>query len=105
MEIRSFQPRLEAHDRRLVATVALAVCAILALAVAGLFGRSVGMDAPLPMPVPLSAPAPVAAGFPDDSHIASCWVLTNVSEALTAPRSDRSSEIVGPIYADACQAA
>jgi hypothetical protein len=53
---------------------------------------------------PLAAPPPAtAADFPEQSHIAACWTLANRSSALDAPRSERSSEVVGPIHADACE--
>jgi hypothetical protein len=85
---------------------AIAVCAavVLALAAVATLGRGAGTEGPLTMPAPLAAPGPVSAGFPEQSHISSCWVLANTSNALAAPRSDRASNVVSPIYAAACDA-
>jgi hypothetical protein len=85
----------------------LLVSAIVVLATVLLIGfvpsmtsRNGALDGLQPQPLP--APGPIAAGFPEQSRIASCWVLGNVSSVLEAPRSEQSAAIVGPVYAEAC---
>jgi len=59
---------------------------------------------PQPAPAPIAAPAGRMADFPVQSHIASCSVLANTSNALVAPRSTRALTEVGPLYEQACGA-
>jgi hypothetical protein len=91
----------EAYQGAVIVIVAFAAAALLLIGVMGARAAA-PQGSPLPAPQPLVAPVAAAADYPEQSRIASCWVLANQSSALLAPRSDRSSEIVGPIYADAC---
>lgn len=91
----------KAYGRALSCVIATVAAVIFLVTLAG--ARVAGpIGQPLPEPRPLAAPAAAAADYPEQSRIAACWTLANQSAVLLAPRSERSSEVVGPIYADAC---
>jgi hypothetical protein len=102
--------RFREHCEQAIAIgVGVASLAVLLVALLGM--RAAVPQASMPEPAPLSAPAPLgatvttAADFPEQSQIAACWSLANRSNALVAPRSNQASNVVGPIYGDACQGA
>lgn len=88
--------------RRLWTATLLAVLVLIAVVAAGTRARSASVDGTLRQPAPLAAPAPAAADYPEHSRIAACWTLASQSNALAAPRSNRASDVIGPIYGDAC---
>jgi len=92
---------LSAASRR-TRTIAIAGSLFLLLNAAGALARNAAFDPGASKPFPVVAPGRISGDFPENSHVASCWVIANVGHSLQAPRSQRAAEVVGPLYEDAC---